>query len=197
MRPLRPAESRALALGLLIALIVAAVYAVIEIDRRLHAHYDAAIETQLDLLARYNRIAGMRVDYERAITDIKTRDADKFFLKASAPALAAADIQQIVQTLIEANGLRAESMQVAPHKDHDGYRQISLNMRLRGKLGGVQQMLHSLEATQPYLFVDNLAVQSTVRGNFVPRHDVEPEVMLQMDVSGLARIRKNDAPARR
>ena len=196
MRALKPLESRLLAVFLLLAILAAVVTAVVVANRRAHAYYDEAIATWLDQMARYDRVAATRGDYEKTIASVKARDASKFYLKASAPALAAADIQQVVQTLVEANGLRSESMQIAPHKDEGGRRQITLNLRLRGKLAGVQNMLYALETTQPYLFVDNLNIQSTVRFNFVPTPGVEPEVMAQFDLSGYALLKKSDAPLR-
>lgn len=197
MRPMKPMESRLLALALLVAVVAGVAYALIEVERRAHAHFDEQIAQRLDQIARYNRVAATRGGYEKNIAAVKARDADRFYLKASAPALAAADIQQVVQTVLEANGLRTESMQISPHKDEDGRRQITVNLRLRGKLQGVQNMLYALEATQPYLFVDNLNIQSTVRFNFVPTPGVEPEVMAQMDLSGYALLKKTDAPPRR
>jgi general secretion pathway protein M len=197
MRPLKPMESRLLAVGLLVAIAAGAAYALADAKRRGHAHFDELIAQRLDQVARYNRVAATRADYEKNIAAVAAREADRFYLKASAPALAAADIQQVVQTVVEANGLRSESMQIAPHKDEDGRRQITVNLRLRGKLQGVQNMLYALETTQPYLFIDNLNIQSTVRFNFVPTPGVEPEVMAQFDLSGYALLKKTDAPSRR
>ena len=198
MRALTPREHRVLAVGLLLATVLGAAWGIAEVNSRMHARYDAAIEQELDKIARYQRIAAARGDYEAHIRQVKAKDAARFYLKSSAPALAAADIQQVVQTVTEANGLSTESMQIAPHKDEDGHRKVTLNVRLRGKLQGVQSMLYSLEATQPYLFVDNLNIQTTVRSNFVPTPNVDPDVQLQFDLHGYALLKKTeDAPARR
>jgi general secretion pathway protein M len=201
MRPLSYFEKRLLAILLLIAVLAGLAFAVAIPYRSMQRSYDEAIETRLDLLARYNRIAAIHDDVKRMITDVKSKDAKKFYLKSSAPALAAADIQQIVQTLVEVGGLQLDSMQIAPPKNEDGYRKNSLNLRLRGKLGGLQNMLYSLETTQPYLFVDNLSIQATVRqsafGPYVPTPGVEPEVISQFDLSGYALVSKSrDVPTR-
>lgn len=199
MRTLKPIERRMIALVMLLGVIFAVVWAVLEANRRLHAHYDNAISERLDQMARYNRIAASRGDYERAIQAIKKRDAAKYYLKSSAPALAAADIQQVVQTLAEADGLNLESMQIAPHKDQDGRRKVTVNLRMRGKLAGVRHLLYALETTQPYLFVDNLNLQATVRNNYVPVPDQAPDVLLQFDLSGYALLKTppQDAAPRR
>lgn len=196
MRALKPLESRLLAVLLLVAVLVGATIAVVVENRRNHADYDNAIADRLDQIARYSRVAATREGYETTIKAVKARDAGKFYLKSSSPALAAADIQQVVQTVVEANSLRTESMQIAPHKDENGSRRITVNLRLRGKLAGVQHMLYALETTQPYLFVDNLNIQTTVRFNYVPAPAVEPDVMAQFDVSGYALLKKTDAAPR-
>ena len=198
MRALTPREHRVLAVGLLLALMLGAAWGIAEVNSRMHARYDAAIAQELDKIARYQRIAAARSDYETHIRQVKAMDAAKFYLKSSAPSLAAADIQQVVQAVNEANGLNTESMQIAPHKDEDGHRKVTLNVRLRGKLQSVQSMLHSLEATQPYLFVDSLNIQSTVRSNFVPTPNVDPDVQVQFDLHGYALLKKiENAPAGR
>jgi len=197
MRPLTALEKRLAAITLSL-LVLAAVAAAVVFPYRLAArHYDEAIETRLDEIARYQRIAAAKQSVQKAIAEVNGRDARKFFLKSSASALAAADIQQIVQTLVEANALQLESMQIAAPKNEDGYRRIALNLRLRGKLAGLQNTLYSLEMTQPYLFIDNLSIQSTVRPNFRPTPGVEPDVMSQFDLYGYAQVIKSDVAPRR
>lgn len=196
MRPLTALEKRLAAIALSILVLVAIVAAIVFPYRMAARHYDDAIETRLDEIARYQRIVAAKKDVQKAIAEVNSRDAKKFFLKSSASALAAADIQQIVQTLVEANGLQLESMQIAPPKSEDGYRRIALNLRLRGKLAGVQNMLYSLETTQPYLFIDNLSIQSTVRPYFRPTPGAEPDVTSQFDLYGYAQVIKSDVPPR-
>lgn len=193
MRPLTPGEYRLLAVLLLLGVIAALAVAVYIPVRSAHRHYDETIAARLDHLARFQRVAAQRADLEAQMAKVRARDASRFYLKVSTPALAAADIQQVVQTLIEANGLRLESMQISPHKDEGGHRRITVNLRVRGKLSGIQNMLYSLEASQPYLFVDALNVQSTVRQNYAPMPGVEPDVMVMFDLSGYAQVKKPNA----
>lgn len=197
MRPMRPFEKRLLAVLLLFAVIAAVVLAVALPYGKMQKHYDDAIADRLDRIARYQRIAATGPEVKKAIADVAAKDPKRFYLKSSAPALAAADIQQIVQTLVEANKLQLDSMQIAPPKQEEDYRRITLNLRLRGPMRGLQSMLYSLETTMPYLFVDNLNIQSTVRQNYMPASGVDPEVRCQFDLSGYARIEKKNVAARR
>jgi general secretion pathway protein M len=190
-------ERRLIAVLLLVILLGAVVAAVFIAAKRAHAEYDATIQSRLEQIARFKRIAATRVQYERLIASVKAKDVAKYFLKTSSPALAAADIQQTAQAVAEANGLHVESVVIVGHKDQDFHRQVTLNLRVRGKLNGVQHALYSLEMAQPYLFIDNVSMQSTVRSNYVPIPSVEPDVMAQFDIYGYAYLKKNnDAQAR-
>lgn len=197
MRPLSALEGRILAVSLLLALLLVLTAAVVSANRWAHRRYDEPIAERLDRIARYDRIAAQGGDLERAIDAVKAKNASRFYLKSSSPSLAAADIQQVMQALLEADALRLESMQIAPHKDEGEHRRITLNLRLRGKLANIQHLFYALESTQPYLFIDNMIIQSSVRYNYVPTPGVEPDVIAQFDLSGYALVKKNDAAPRR
>ena len=195
MRSLKPRERSLLALTLLVVVLAGTVMLALTLRNQLYARYDQAIAASLDQIARYERIGAARGDYEQAIKMVKSKDVARYYLKSSTPALAATDIQQVVQTLAEANAMRIDSLQISPHKDLDGLRrQITINLRLRGDRRGLQNMLYALESTQPYLFVDNLNLQATARSEYVPIPGVNPTVIAQFDVSGFAllKLKKTD-----
>jgi hypothetical protein len=74
---------------------------------------------------------------------------------------------------------------------------VTLSLRVRGKLNAVQRAIYSLEMAQPYLFIDNVSLFSTVRSNYVPIPLVEPDVIAQFDIYGYAYLKKSkDAQAR-
>ena len=197
MRPLTILERRVAAIVLLIASLAAVVTAIVIPVRIAHDHFDMVITDSSDRIARYRRIAAGRGNLEKAIAAVKAKDAGRFYLKSSAPALAAADIQQIVQTLVEANGLQSESIGILPHKDEAGRRKITVNLRLRGKLAGMQHFFYAVESTQPYLLIDNLVLLGTVRQNYVPQPGTEHDVTATFELSGYALKRVNDVPVRR
>jgi hypothetical protein len=177
-------------LALLLVVIVAAGWLARAALLKGHAHYDNAIETRLDQIARYERIAATRPAYEKAIVDVLAKDAGKYFLKTQPPALAAADLQQFVQGIFEANALRVESVVIAAHKDQDFHRRITLKVSVRGKLSGVLRAFHSIESARPYLFLDSINLQGTVRSNYVPIPLVEPDVTASFDIHGYSLLKK-------
>lgn len=187
-RALTPAQSRLLAIVLLLAVVALAALAVYVPWQRLHQHYDTAIEDQLDRTARYLRIAAQQNSVEANIAAIKKLKSERYYLTASAPALAAAEVQQMALAIVEANQVKVESTQIAPHKDEGTHRRVVVNFRLRAPLPAMQKALYELEAVAPYLYIDNLVALSSVARVYRPAPGVEPDVQVQFDLYGFARI---------
>lgn len=188
MRPLTPLQSKSLALALLALVFVLAVLALAVPVLMVHRHYDAAIERLTDRLARYHRIIAMAPALNAGLEQVKTRDGRKFYLKSAVPALAAAQIQEIAKTVIEAQSGKITSIQIVPHKDEAGYRQIAVNLQFSGSIASIQKILYELETRQPYLFVGNLSIRSRLMGNYRAIAGVEPEYFVQLDLIGYALI---------
>ena len=96
----------------------------------------------------------------------------------------------MAQNIIEANQLKLESAQIGPHKDDGPRRKVAVNFQLRGPLPAVQKALYELETALPYLFVDKLLVRSSVARQFMPQPGVEPDVLVQLELSAIALIAK-------
>ena len=185
---LTPMQSRALAIALLLALFALLATLVYVPLQKAHHHYDTAIEDRLDRTARYLRIASQRTGVEANIARIKRQNASRFYLKASAPALAAAEVQQMAQAIIEANQLQVESTQIAAHKDDGSRRKITVNFRLRGPMPAVQKTLYELETAMPYVYLDNLIARSSVSRIFKPTPGIQPDIQIQFDLYAFARV---------
>jgi general secretion pathway protein M len=59
-----------------------------------------------------------------------------------------------------------------------------VNVQLTGTIFALRKILHAIENNQPALFVENLQVRSQVPANYRPNPGQEPDVYMQMDVSG-------------
>ncbi len=157
-----PVQSRVLAIALLFAVLAVLAVLVYVPWKQAHLFYDAAIADRLDRTSRYLRVAAQRKNIESNIALIEKRNAPRFYLKASSPALAAAEVQQMAQAIVETNGLTVESTQFSSHKDDGAQRKVTVSFRLRGPLPAVQKALYELETALPYLYVDNLVIRSNV-----------------------------------
>ena len=188
MRPLTPLQSKSLALALLALVFVLAALALAVPAMLVHRHYDAAIEQLTDRMERYYRIIAMTPGLKAGLEQVKARDGRKFYLKNAAPALAAAEIQESAKTVIEAQRGKLTSIQIIPHKDDGGYRQIAVNLQFSGSIASIQKILYELETRQPYLFVDNLSIRSRLMSNYRAAPGVEPEYFVQFDLIGYTLI---------
>jgi general secretion pathway protein M len=183
---LSPLQNRLLAVSILLLFCLVAAACIYLLNRDRHAHYDTAIANSLDHIARYERVIATRKDIEAGVVAVKTKDAKRFYLKSSGPALAASEVQQAVQEIINANGLKIESTQIVPHKDEDAFRRISVSLKVRGKLPDLQACLFNIESGMPWLFVHNLIIRSTIGRVFRPTPGIEPDITAQFDVLAFA-----------
>lgn len=181
-----PAHSRRLAVGLLVAAVVAIAAAVAIPMWLLNHHYDAALADSLDKLQRYRRIAGTRPQVARQLEAMRARDTRKFFLRSGGAALSAAEAQETIRSLVEAGGGHLITMQAPASKEEGRYRRVTVNVQLTANIFALRKILHAVEANTPYLFVDNLMVRTQVPSTFKPGPGAEPDMFVQFDVSGYA-----------
>jgi general secretion pathway protein M len=183
---MNPKQSRQLAVGLLVAAIVAVVAAIAIPVWLVNRHYSAALADATDKLERYQRIATTRPEVVRQLEAMRAKESRKFFLRSGANALSAAEAQEALRAVIEANGGRLITMQAPTVRDEGRYRQITINTQLTANIFALRKILNALESNTPYLFVDNLMIKSQVPYNFRPGPGAEPDVFVIFDVSGYA-----------
>ena len=185
---MNPQQSRRAAVLLLLAAIVAIVGVIALPFWMLHRHYDVALADSSERLERYNRIAATRPEIAKQLEAMRGKETRKFFLRSGAPALSAAEAQEMLRSLVEGGGGRLITMQAPVSKEEGRYRNITVNMQLTANMQAVRKILNAIETSVPYLFIDNLKVTSQVPGNFRPQPGAEPEVFVQLDVTGFALV---------
>lgn len=186
-----PVHSRLLALGLLIAVLALLGYGIAELLASQQRKYEEIIAMRMRIVAGYQRVAANKAAYEDAIARAGKLDTARYYLKSSSPAQAAAEIQDIAQSALAYSQMKQSSVNIAPHRDLDGRRMVTVNFTLRGTLESTQKMLYALETSLPQLFIDNLSIRASIQSrNWRPIPNVEPEVQVQFDLYGYARIGK-------
>lgn len=188
MAAMNPEQSRRAALGLAAAAVLMAVVVIALPVWLLHRHYDDALAESSNRLERYNRIAATRPEVAKQLEAMRGKDTRKFFLRSGAPALSAAEAQETLRSLVEGSAGRLITMQAPVSKEEGRYRQITVNMQLTANMQAARKILNAIETSVPYLFIDNLKVTSQVPGNFRPQPGAEPEVFVQLDVTGYALV---------
>jgi general secretion pathway protein M len=184
---LAPGQSRALAIGLLVAAVALALGVLLLPVVVLHNHYSDAIASLTDRLARYRRVAAQAPEYRAALDAMRDKNGSSFFLKNKAPNLAGAELQELVRGAIEGNGGRITTSQNQAPKDEGRFKQITVNVQFFASTPNLQKILNALETQQPYLVVENITLRplNAFRG-FKPGPGQEPEVNVQLEVAAFA-----------
>jgi general secretion pathway protein M len=151
-----------------------------------HRHYDQALEDVDGRLTRYERLAAARPALEQKLEAVRAMGSRKYFLKASAASLSAAEMQERVRQYVDANGGRLISVQVGQPRDDGRFRQVTVTMQLNANTPALRKILLAIETAEPYLFVDAIMVRSQVPPGYKAPPGSEPEMFIQLEISGYA-----------
>jgi hypothetical protein len=183
-----PAErQRSLALALLAVAVLIALAILLGPIVLMHKHYDDAIDSLTERLARYRTVAAAAPEYRKALEMMKAKDGRRFFLKNTAPNLAGAELSELVRAAIEGNGGRPTTSQYQPPQEEGRFRRIAVSTQFFATTPNLQKILNALESNPPYLVIENIAIRplNAFRG-FKPAAGQEPEVSVQMEIAGYA-----------
>jgi general secretion pathway protein M len=181
---MNPEQGRTIAAGLLVASALLVLAVIILPFYLLNRHYDVALGDLSDKLDRFRRVAASRAAATQQLEAIRALEPRKGFLRSGAPALSAAEASEALRAIIEANGGKLITIQAPVVREEGRYRQITLNVQLSGTIFALRKILHAIETNQPALFVETLQVRTTVPANYRPGPGNEPDVYMQLDVSG-------------
>lgn len=181
---LNPQQNRRLAIAVLVAGVLAIIAVVALPVWLLNRHYDNALSEGRGTLERYTRIASTRAEVSRQLEAMRAKEPRKYFLRGGAPSLSAAELQEAVRGVVEKAGGRLITMQPPTSKEEGRYRQVTVNVQLTANVFAMRNILSAIETNVPYLFVESLTVRSQVPHNFRPTAGAEPEMFVQLDVSG-------------
>ncbi len=127
---------------------------------RYHYYHDS-LEQQQGRLEQLRRMAASREPIQQLITRIQQdRTVIAQYLPQSAPALAAADLQQRVKAVVEAAGGTLQSTQALPPAEEGNAVKVTVSAAINSDVGSLQKVLYDLESQTPLLFLDNLQVSA-------------------------------------
>lgn len=151
-----------------------------------HRHYDEALDDLGGRLVRHERLAAARPALQSKLDAVRAVGSRRYFLKASAASLAAAEIQERARQFVEGNGGRLISVQVAQPREDGRFRQVTVTVQANANIFATRKILQAIESAEPYLFIDAMMIRAQVPPAFKPAPGFEPEMFLQVDVSGFA-----------
>lgn len=190
MRALRPAESRALALGLLV-LVLAGLYLLLV--QPLVAAYRDNDERIGELALRQahsQRLAleqpALEAEHARLL---RSRPAGGYYLTSQSEALATAELQAYVKRLIESAGGGLVSIQPIAQSSADARRRVKAQVRMQGNIAAVRAVLHGLESGSPWLLVDEVDLMQgrAMGGRRVPGAETAGPLEVSFNLTGFMR----------
>ena len=150
----------------------------------LNHYYDTQLSAKIERIDRFRRIASTRGEVVKQLDAMRAKEPRKFFLRSGAPALSAAEAQEAVRSIVEANGGKLITMQAPSSREEGSHRQITVNVQLTANIEALRRILHAIETNTPTLFIENLTIRSQVTGQHRPAPGQEPEIFVHFDVNG-------------
>jgi general secretion pathway protein M len=173
--------SRFAAIGLLLlALVLVHAFIVQPLATSWHDAVDS-IEDARALAARYARTAAARSQYEEQAAALRAEKPNsQWFLMGETDALAAAAMQDRINSLTQAAGAEIRSIQTVPAVNEDGLRRIGATVELAAKTAALLRVAYGIESGTPYLFINTAeAVADPSQGSIE-----DPMLIVRLEISG-------------
>ena len=175
--------SRTLALTLLGVALLGAQSLIIAPVLSAYRDGEARIEQAKELLQRYEALGQQRSLLTDRLAEQQERAASAAgYLQGPSDALAAAQLQDRVKSVVETAGGQLRSTQILPAEQLEaelGVRRTRLRVHFVVTIEGLEETLYELETGQPYLIIDDV----TVRQERVRRRRSEAPGQPMLDVS--------------
>ncbi|NKB37191.1 MAG: hypothetical protein GKR93_08475 [Gammaproteobacteria bacterium] len=142
------------------------------------------IETAIFQLEKLNNLRSNIVLLKDSMENLKKRNENvQGFIKKTVPAIAAADLQEKITTLIESNGGNVVSTAVVRKNDESIYTKVTIKTHMRANIVTLNKVLYELVKSNPILFTDNLLIQ---KKNLKGRNAKQTNELLEIrfEVSG-------------
>jgi general secretion pathway protein M len=164
VKSLSPGAARIVALALLLAAIAIPYRLIVAPLQDSYRQLREEVATRSDLLARYQRLANSRAELGRRLETLREDPAaQEGYLVGDSETLVAAELQNLVRSVVERGGGRLESTQVLSPTTEGAFRRVTLRVRMSADTDGLFRILYDLETMLPYLFLDGLDIVSRER----------------------------------
>ena len=155
---LQPSGRRALAVGLLVAAVLAAA-GIVYLPFWLVAHEErelARANAQINEIADRLPLRERLLAEERALQ--RTTDLDKVLLRAPTPGVAAAQLQGDLANLATDTAMAVTSVQILEPAPAPPFTRIGLRLSMTGDVAALRDFLYAVETRVPVLVIDSLGL---------------------------------------
>ena len=177
-------QSRLFALLLLMVCLLLVTAAVVVPAVLLNRHYDELITGMRDQLVVYRRVAQHSPQYQDRFQRLLSQQRqDRRYLTSQTESLATAEFQSVVKQVIAANQGEILSTQVTPTTEEQGFKRVSIRIRMKSTLEDMVKIFHTLESRKPYLFIEQVTIRSRqVSRRRLPTSKAIEEAISQLDI---------------
>jgi general secretion pathway protein M len=177
--------SRSFAIALLLLAILALALVIFGPPLALYQAQANTIDDGRRELATYRRLVGSKAELEQQLAGLSRRSAtSKYYVQGATPALASANIQKYLKSIVTRNGAEVISTQIVAAQNDAEDNQVSLRVHMRADIDAAMAILHSVESGRPMLFVDDLAINARpVRGR-TPEDPPTVQLDMQFQLTG-------------
>jgi general secretion pathway protein M len=198
MERLTAGQRQGAAVGLLLLLLAALYIVFIQPLVSVYGDYGERIADLQNRLAGYERVASRSTELQQQFVRLKGQlsKQQRGYLQGNTRALAAAEMQQHVKKVVEANAGRLNSIQIMPDTTEDGgeadaKQPVSIKVQMLGSTETVQRVFHTLEAGQPRMFVDQVYLRGRNAYQFRPGKPPNDELDIRFSLSGFMALEKS------
>jgi len=181
MKKIKSRDSRVLALGILITLVIF-LYAIL-INPIMSAFFEKSDEiTDLKYrIEKFQQVAASSGDIERYLMRVKRlMPSQGYYLKGDSAALASANLQQYITQVIAGTGGKIVSTQnVRDEEVGVSSTAVIIRVHMRGDINTLAKTISRLEGGKPMLFMEKLAVVATPNRKLLGTNTVEAK---QLDI---------------
>lgn len=120
------------------------------------------LEERRGLLARYERAAAEQEGYRRQVEEVRARlgRAEASMFRGAKPALAAAELQELVHRIAQDVGVTTIRENVPPARPKGAFTEVAVELSLRGDLKAMRDFLFRLQTAPRLVTVSRLVLRS-------------------------------------
>jgi general secretion pathway protein M len=143
------------------------------------------VKHSLAVLARYEALAEARPQVQADLQAMQQRYAAiSGLVEGNSTALAAAQVQSDVKSIVERNGGTVLSSQNGPTSLKDNFEKVEIQYDLTLPPANLKNVIYQIETHTPYLFLDNVNMRMPENWGLEDRDAVPPAMEVQFVVRG-------------
>lgn len=153
--------SRGLAITILVLAVLVPYFAVVQPIVGQFRGGTETIERSRMLIAKFRRDGARRAELQSHLKLLQgDQTSHEGFINAPRSSLAGAKLQSLLNSLVQSNSGKLISTQVMLDRERRAQQRVTVRVEMRVKTAALQAILHRIEGSKPFLFVDNILIRS-------------------------------------